>query len=437
VAGKNGGGVASVTSGLGDRVRAARRELGLSQAQLAGEELTKGFISQLESGQVRPSIRSLQLIAARLGKPLDYFIGDESLAVGKRVAFHRLAAEAASERRDWNDVREHAAQGLEHAPEPRERAGLLHLLGRAEAADREFERTFALVGEALALVEAATDPELVANLLSLRGHAYVEIGQLVASLEAFESARDIVERYEVVDVRLRSRILISLGTVYRRLGRTSKAIGAYEPALALASRSSELLLAARGFMGIAVTHYDSGELDAAIGHYQRALDLFRRVSDTDFELGALLSIATIQFEGGDIEKAKASAERTMKRALDVGSAPRAGVAEVILARIALSEGRAEDALGMAKHATTVLRDAGDRIQEADALGATGAAYEALGKIPEADIAYKSSLDLYTSVSDIADRSGMAAEYARVLKARGEIDKAFAMLELARGGAAPR
>ena len=79
-------------STLGERVRAARKELGLSQAQLAGDELTKGFISQLESGLVRPSIRSLQVIATRLAKPLDYFLGDEPLATGKRVAFHYLAA---------------------------------------------------------------------------------------------------------------------------------------------------------------------------------------------------------------------------------------------------------------------------------------------------------------------------------------------------------
>jgi tetratricopeptide (TPR) repeat protein len=114
----------------------------------------------------------------------------------------------------------------------------------------------------------------------------------------------------------------------------------------------------------------------------------------------------------------------------------AGIAEAILSRLALREGRSQDALRMAQHATTILREVGDRIQEADSLGAAGAAYEALGKTADADAAYKASLDLYTLV-DIADRSGMAAEYARVLRARGEIDKAFEMLELARGGAAPR
>ena len=59
------------TPGLGERVRSARRERGMSQAQLAGEQLTKGFISQVESGLVRPSVRSLQILATRLGKSLE------------------------------------------------------------------------------------------------------------------------------------------------------------------------------------------------------------------------------------------------------------------------------------------------------------------------------------------------------------------------------
>ena len=424
-----------VAAALGERVRTARRELGLSQAQLAGQELTKGFISQLESGIVRPSIRSLQVIASRLGKPLDYFIADEPLAAGKRLAFHRLAAETAAERRDWAEVRRNVGIALEHSPEARERAHLLHLQAITESADHSFERTFALVSEAMSLVDPATEPNLVGGLLYLRGTAYGELGQLVAAVEALEAARDLLEKYEVVEPRLRSRVSVALGTAYRRLNRTTKAITAYETGLAVASRASELTTAARGLMGIAATHYDSGELDAAIGSYRRALDLFQRVADIDFELNALQSIATVQFDTGDMAAAKASAERAMSRAPEVGNAHWAAVAEVILARVALKDGGADEALRMAKHAEQILHESADAIQRADALGAAGAAYEALGKTSEADKAYRRSLDLYTSVGDFADRSGMAAEYAHLLRARGEVDAAFEMLELARGTAA--
>src|SRR5512132_1236021 len=133
------------TSGLGARVREARRERGMSQAQLAGEELTKGFISQVESGLVRPSVRSLQIIATRLAKSLDYFLGDAPLAAEKRLAFHRLAAAAAAERHAWDAVRAEVASGLECSPGKRDRAAFLRLLAQAELAVGGREPAFDLI----------------------------------------------------------------------------------------------------------------------------------------------------------------------------------------------------------------------------------------------------------------------------------------------------
>jgi len=103
----------------------------MSQAQLAGEELTKGFISQLESGSVRPSIRSLQLIASRLGKSLDYFLGDEPLSLQKRLEFLDLAAQAALERSDWTELRRIGDEALRLDLQPEQRASFLRWCAQA------------------------------------------------------------------------------------------------------------------------------------------------------------------------------------------------------------------------------------------------------------------------------------------------------------------
>ncbi|MEK7861040.1 MAG: helix-turn-helix transcriptional regulator, partial [Chloroflexota bacterium] len=302
----------------------------MSQAQLAGDELTKGFISQLESGLARPSIRSLQVLANRLGKPLDYFLGDEPLAAGKRLDFHRLAAEAAAEREEWSEVRGQVGLAIEQSPEPRERAQLLRFLAQADVADKDPETAFERISAALGVIETANEPAEAAQLLYTRGAAYSLMGQLVAATEAFEACRDIIERFEVVEPRLRAKLMVALGTIYRRLNRTTKALSAYESALAIASRSSEIAMAARGYMGIAVSMYDSGELDGAISNYRRALELFRKVSDTEFELSVLQSLAAVHFEQGEIDTARVAAERAMKRAIEVGSSHWAAVAEVVL-----------------------------------------------------------------------------------------------------------
>jgi len=400
----------SVTNGpstLGERVRSARRAAGLSQAQLAGDELTKGFISQVEAGLVRPSIRSLQVIAGRLGRSLDYFVGDESLTAAKRATFHRLAADAAAERSDWQASETQARAGLASTTDPAERGRFFRLLGAAALYQGRREEAFDHVAAGLALLDPAKHAFDVARLLYLRASAYAETGQLVAATEAYEAVRDVIERYEVVDPRLRSRVFVALGTAYRRLGRTTKAIAAYESALAVASRGNELRLAAQGYVGIAVSYYDSGELDSAIVNYERALDLFERISDTGFELGVRQSLAAIHLDQGHVAQAKEIAERTLVRAAEVGDDHWAAVAERKLAA------------------------AGDPIQRAHALRVLGGVSEQAGDHAGADRRYRESIELLAGLEDRADLATIAVEYAKLLRTRGDIDGAFEMLELAR------
>ena len=418
---------------LGERVRAARRELGLSQAQLAGEELTKGFISQVEAGLVRPSLRSLQIIAARLGRGIEYFVGDQPLTSTKRVHYHRVAAEAAAERSDWRAVRQEVESAFGHAPTRRERGKLLRILVSAELATHDTERAFEHIAEALGLLDQAADAEDVAKLHYARGYAYFDLGQLVAATESFEASRDLVERHEIVDPRLRSRLLLALGTTYRRLERTAKALATYESALALASRTSELEVAARSHMGIAASLYDEGDLDGAIGAYERARGLLERLSDATLELSVLQSMASVSVDRGKLDVAREFAEQCRVRAIAIGDDRMGAVAETELARAALAAGDAEGALASATHAEKVLARIEDDRQRASALRAIGAAEDARGDHAASDRAYREAIALVTKIDHHADRAAIATEYARKLRARGETEAAYDMLELARGG----
>jgi transcriptional regulator with XRE-family HTH domain len=51
---------------VGRRIRDRRRALGMTQAELAAP-LTKSYVSAVEHGRVMPSLRTLWLIADRLG----------------------------------------------------------------------------------------------------------------------------------------------------------------------------------------------------------------------------------------------------------------------------------------------------------------------------------------------------------------------------------
>lgn len=59
---------------LGERIRKARLEAGLSQRQLCGDTITRNMLSLIESGRAKPSMDTLACLASRLGKSMGYFL---------------------------------------------------------------------------------------------------------------------------------------------------------------------------------------------------------------------------------------------------------------------------------------------------------------------------------------------------------------------------
>lgn len=64
---------------LGEKLRQARLDAGLSQRQLCGDIITRNMLSQIENGSARPSMDTLRYLASRLGRSLSYFLEDTAV----------------------------------------------------------------------------------------------------------------------------------------------------------------------------------------------------------------------------------------------------------------------------------------------------------------------------------------------------------------------
>jgi len=62
---------------MGQRILRARLEAGLSQRELAGEEITRNMLSSLEHDAANPSIPTLRYLSQRLGRPMSWFLGED------------------------------------------------------------------------------------------------------------------------------------------------------------------------------------------------------------------------------------------------------------------------------------------------------------------------------------------------------------------------
>ena len=130
---------------LGEKLRQARLDAGLSQRQLCGEEITRNMLSLIENGSAKPSMKTLQYLATRLGKNVSYFL--EETAV---LSPNQAVMTAARRFYDAGDFAE-ADQALEAYRSPdetydreKEVLWVLIRLGLAEEAIRQERPLYAL-----------------------------------------------------------------------------------------------------------------------------------------------------------------------------------------------------------------------------------------------------------------------------------------------------
>jgi len=157
---------------LGEKLRAARLEAGLSQRQLCGDIITRNMLSLIEHGSAKPSMETLRQLAAKLGKPVSFFLEEDAV-----VSPNRQVMEAARQQFDAGDlsgtleVLEEYREG--DAVYDREAALLkkLSYLGLAETAIQEKRRPYAMELLEKARMEVAyCGEELERRRLLLLGH---------------------------------------------------------------------------------------------------------------------------------------------------------------------------------------------------------------------------------------------------------------------------
>ena len=64
----------AVAARVGTNIREVRTKLGMTQAQLAAPEFSISYISAIERGKIRTSLKALSVLARRLDVPLTFLL---------------------------------------------------------------------------------------------------------------------------------------------------------------------------------------------------------------------------------------------------------------------------------------------------------------------------------------------------------------------------
>ncbi|MCG0239958.1 MAG: helix-turn-helix transcriptional regulator [Firmicutes bacterium] len=255
--------------GLGQRIRAARKAAGLTQQALAGSDFTVGFISQLENGLVRPSLRSLEVLARRLGLPLSYFLDepapgpdDADLDRAERLLEAGRVEEAAR-------VLAPLAAGAAGALPPRARRllGMWRLrTGSPAAALEHLEAALAATGEG--------DPAEKARIHHAIASALVRLRRWEEAADHLAQALALLPAGADPDPVLRMKVGTNLALLYGRLGRDEECLELGERVLQWARETGLTFRLADLLQVLAAARHRRGDPEGAVQYYRMARLLY-------------------------------------------------------------------------------------------------------------------------------------------------------------------
>ncbi len=403
---------------IGQRIRKARLERGMTLAQVGGDDLSRSFLSLVESGHSRISVRALAIVAQKLDLPIGQLLVD--------------------------------ARGVDEL-------GMELLLSEAEAALDQRRPA-----DCLRLLADASAPKVQrVRFLWLRGRALADEGHL---REASGPLQEALEEYHGDDPHFRLQLRYALGAALYGAGYFAEALVQLRTALEEAAAGpNDPILAGKITVCIGHIHFVHREIDAAISHYQQALDLFGSVRDfytqgciysglslVSKERGDLqgalrysrLSVATFQashdslqmaaeinnmamhyLELGQLDRASEVAEDGIKRAQEAGARDLEAMAHSTLAAVYMRKGNIDLASAEAETATELAPN-DTALSRVEGWKTLAEIEEQRGNKQRADELYQQALESLSSSGQHAAYADTALAYSLLLRNRGDTEGAL-------------
>ena len=409
-------------------VKQARKDAGLSLAQVANGAVSRTAIYFVETGKAKPSIETLKLIAERTGRPLDYFLAKPStmeprstartLEVELLLATNDPQGALASGRsllaaeRDADTTartRYLMAYALLRLAQPVEARQL------AAAARDHFERT----GDALMTAECLGHEASAAYLLQ----DPTALGLAQRALAVCRSLRPIPQTTE-------ARLLFVLGTVHVINQDWQAAIECYEGAIAAGEVVQDLRRLSLMYSGLSVAHAEIGQLIQSAHYAQRAITIHETLNDRLSLARSENNLGMVLIKRGDL----AAADEHLSRALALWEeeAVEVGRANVLLSlcELAVARLRMDDAEKYAVEARDLAEQLSEKATLAEAHIWLGRVAAERGENARVDAEFREAWGLLDALGAPERLSRCHVQYAELLEKRGDLAAANEQLHLA-------
>ena len=411
-----------VDPGVGHRVRELRTARSMTQAQLAGPDFSKGFISLLETGRTRVSLRAAHVLAARLGVEVTDLLSAPS-AASQDLEFMLLRAEQELRAGDRKTAMDIAATWSKKSTGIL-RARFQRLQARTLIETTRSHEAVKLLDEALRAFRSLGAKEFVARTLYDLARAHQRVDAPGEAMKYALDAEQALERGDVIDRTLELEIHQFLAAAYHSLGDSASAQARAERARAIAEDVADPAALAKLYQALALTRYEEDDKEAALAYARKAVELWERLGEREKLAETWNTLGWLFIKREQYAKAVEALDTSERLAKEHGVTRLTPWIFANRGALALARGKAVEARELAEQAAAAAKDAGPRIRARSLLLRARAMAAAGASLPEVKRAFDEAVIAHKEENP-QERARAHQFYADVLEERHQTAEAYA------------
>ena len=415
---------------LGNRIRQTRRVRGLTQTDVAGPNLTKSFISLLESGRTYPSVGTLVALADRLQTSLALLLLDHaqlpretalnlfslarSMAVSPSAHMDRLLATAEALAADEGDMR---------AELMLTRGDIASVQGKLKDAERWFEG--ALTWSRKRRLRAY-EPRALARLAGMafhRGDDAKARQRLDEALTQFRSTRTL-RSVEGCDA------MLAYAEALSRQGKSPRALRVLEEVAQVATRQDLPLTLGKANVAMGRVLLASGRPERSVEALRNAKSPLEAAGDSLEAAQAYRVLGRLLLEAGSLQEAHTALQHALRIQERLGEVRRRALTLDDLARVLLRLEKTGEAQASVREALNIVEAHHDDPQRGRILITMAQIAKAQRRWKPAADNFREAIEIFRKAKLTAELGEAARELGMLLKERGEHAEAAEFLAMA-------
>jgi transcriptional regulator with XRE-family HTH domain len=290
---------------LGEKIKRKRKEYNLTLKELAGDRITPGQISLVESGKSNPSMDLLEYLATTLNTSMEYLMESEEAQAESICKYFENIAECYILNDDLNQAEQYIEKSLYYAEK--------YSLQYRKAKNLYFRAIVYMTREEVGLAQQFF---LSANVIFIKSssfedvvNTFLKLGEISLKLKAYRSASSYFQQAENVfsDNDIGNDFL--LGKIYNFIAFTYFKLDILDKAINYSYLAKEKFVQlnnkeeyAKVLLLLSKEYSEQGDVNNAIKYSKKTLSLFKEISDNFYVAEIENNLGKLFYEFENIEE---------------------------------------------------------------------------------------------------------------------------------------